>query len=136
MPSLKLLCCVSFEIFIATLCKSCHHFEHHTDNFFELCLSILTVGKLQIMYDKDRFLNHIPCLSLSVCMCVCFCCREGQQSPEQWQKMYGRCSGNEVYHIVLEESTFFAEYEGKSFTYASFHAHKKYVSTSRVELKY
>ncbi|EGW04720.1 Potassium channel subfamily T member 2, partial [Cricetulus griseus] len=58
--------------------------------------------------------------------CVCLCCREGQQSPEQWQKMYGRCSGNEVYHIVLEESTFFAEYEGKSFTYASFHAHKKF----------
>ncbi|XP_075616278.1 potassium channel subfamily T member 2 isoform X8 [Balearica regulorum gibbericeps] len=52
--------------------------------------------------------------------------RESQQSPEQWQKMYGRCSGNEVYHINLEESTFFAEYEGKSFTYASFHAHKKY----------
>lgn len=55
------------------------------------------------------------------------CCREGQQSPEQWQKTYGRCSGNEVYHITLEESAFFAEYEGKSFTYASFHAHKKYV---------
>ncbi|XP_072504429.1 potassium channel subfamily T member 2 isoform X7 [Notamacropus eugenii] len=52
--------------------------------------------------------------------------REGQQSPEQWQKMYGRCSGNEVYHIIMEESTFFAEYEGKSFTYASFHAHKKF----------
>ncbi|NWU92043.1 KCNT2 protein, partial [Upupa epops] len=52
--------------------------------------------------------------------------RESQQSPEQWQKMYGRCSSNEVYHINLEESTFFAEYEGKSFTYASFHAHKKF----------
>ncbi|KAM8814819.1 potassium channel subfamily T member 2 isoform 4-T4 [Rhynchonycteris naso] len=52
--------------------------------------------------------------------------QEGQQSPEQWQKTYGRCSGNEVYHIILEESTFFAEYEGKSFTYASFHAHKKF----------
>uniref|UniRef100_A0A8C5X9I3 Potassium sodium-activated channel subfamily T member 2 n=1 Tax=Malurus cyaneus samueli TaxID=2593467 RepID=A0A8C5X9I3_9PASS len=52
--------------------------------------------------------------------------QETQQSPEQWQKMYGRCSGNEVYHINLEESTFFAEYEGKSFTYASFHAHKKF----------
>uniref|UniRef100_A0A803T7E1 RCK N-terminal domain-containing protein n=1 Tax=Anolis carolinensis TaxID=28377 RepID=A0A803T7E1_ANOCA len=60
-------------------------------------------------------------------MCVCVCvCVEGQQSPEQWQKMYGRCSGNEVYHINLEESVFFAEYEGKSFTYASFHAHKKF----------
>ncbi|XP_061489968.1 potassium channel subfamily T member 2 isoform X3 [Rhineura floridana] len=52
--------------------------------------------------------------------------QEGQQSPEQWQKMYGRCSGNEVYHIILEESVFFAEYEGKSFTYASFHAHKRF----------
>uniref|UniRef100_A0A672UUY6 Potassium sodium-activated channel subfamily T member 2 n=1 Tax=Strigops habroptila TaxID=2489341 RepID=A0A672UUY6_STRHB len=52
--------------------------------------------------------------------------QESQQSSEQWQKMYGRCSGNEVYHINLEESTFFAEYEGKSFTYASFHAHKKF----------
>ncbi|XP_053549810.1 potassium channel subfamily T member 2 isoform X2 [Bombina bombina] len=52
--------------------------------------------------------------------------QEGQQSPEQWQKMYGRCSGNEIYHIKMEESIFFAEYEGKSFTYASFHAHKKF----------
>ena len=73
-----------------------------------------------------------------VCVCVCahLCCREGQQSPEQWQKTYGRCSGNEVYHITLEDSAFFAEYEGKSFTYASFHAHKKYVSASRVAIKY
>lgn len=74
--------------------------------------------------------------SACVCVCVYVCSREGQQSPEQWQKTYGRCSGNEVYHITLEESTFFAEYEGKSFTYASFHAHKKYVSASRVELRY
>ncbi|XP_017267844.1 potassium channel subfamily T member 1 isoform X7 [Kryptolebias marmoratus] len=52
--------------------------------------------------------------------------QEGQMSPEQWQKMYGRCSGNEVYHIRLCDSKFFGEYDGKSFTYASFHAHKKY----------
>ncbi|XP_070780286.1 potassium channel subfamily T member 2 [Enoplosus armatus] len=52
--------------------------------------------------------------------------REGQQSPEQWQRMYGCCSGNEVYHIRLCDSKFFGEYNGKSFTYASFHAHKKY----------
>uniref|UniRef100_A0AAV2MQK7 RCK N-terminal domain-containing protein n=1 Tax=Knipowitschia caucasica TaxID=637954 RepID=A0AAV2MQK7_KNICA len=52
--------------------------------------------------------------------------QEGQMSPEQWQKTYGRCSGNEVYHIVLGDSKFFGEYDGKSFTYASFHAHKKY----------
>uniref|UniRef100_H2L541 Potassium sodium-activated channel subfamily T member 1 n=1 Tax=Oryzias latipes TaxID=8090 RepID=H2L541_ORYLA len=52
--------------------------------------------------------------------------QEGQLSPEQWQRMYGRCSGNEVYHIRLADSKFFGEYDGKSFTYASFHAHKKY----------
>ncbi|XP_069379484.1 potassium channel subfamily T member 1-like isoform X6 [Paralichthys olivaceus] len=52
--------------------------------------------------------------------------QEGQLSPEHWQKMYGRCSGNEVYHIRLCDSKFFGEYDGKSFTYASFHAHKKY----------
>uniref|UniRef100_A0A8C1XH99 Si:dkey-21e5.1 n=1 Tax=Cyprinus carpio TaxID=7962 RepID=A0A8C1XH99_CYPCA len=51
---------------------------------------------------------------------------EGQMSPEQWQRTYGRCSGNEVYHIRLMDSKFFGEYDGKSFTYASFHAHKKY----------
>lgn len=55
------------------------------------------------------------------------CCtgREGQESPEQWQRMYGRCSGNEVYHIRMGDSKFFREYQGKSFTYAAFHAHKK-----------
>uniref|UniRef100_A0A8C5BTK6 RCK N-terminal domain-containing protein n=1 Tax=Gadus morhua TaxID=8049 RepID=A0A8C5BTK6_GADMO len=52
--------------------------------------------------------------------------QEGHQSPEPWQRMYGCCSGNEVYHIRLCDSKFFREYEGKSFTYASFHAHKKY----------
>ncbi|KAL8174816.1 UNVERIFIED_CONTAM: potassium channel, subfamily T, member 1, partial [Gekko kuhli] len=52
--------------------------------------------------------------------------QEGQESPEQWQRMYGRCSGNEVYHIRMGDSKFFMEYDGKSFTYASFHAHKKY----------
>ncbi|XP_076828197.1 potassium channel subfamily T member 2 [Brachyhypopomus gauderio] len=51
---------------------------------------------------------------------------EGQQSPEQWHNVYGRCSGNEVYNIILKDSKFFSEYEGKSFTYASFHTQKKY----------
>uniref|UniRef100_A0A2K6UF49 Potassium sodium-activated channel subfamily T member 1 n=1 Tax=Saimiri boliviensis boliviensis TaxID=39432 RepID=A0A2K6UF49_SAIBB len=40
--------------------------------------------------------------------------QEGQESPEQWQRMYGRCSGNEVYHIRMGDSKFFREYEGKS----------------------
>uniref|UniRef100_A0AAY4AB08 RCK N-terminal domain-containing protein n=1 Tax=Denticeps clupeoides TaxID=299321 RepID=A0AAY4AB08_9TELE len=51
---------------------------------------------------------------------------EGQQSPEEWHRTYGKFSGNEIYNIVMRDSTFFSEYEGKSFTYASFHAHKKY----------
>lgn len=53
-------------------------------------------------------------------------CREGQESPEQWQRMYGRCSGNEVYHVRTGDSKFFREYQGKSFSFAAFHAHKKY----------
>ncbi|XP_050517974.1 potassium channel subfamily T member 2 [Diabrotica virgifera virgifera] len=52
--------------------------------------------------------------------------QEGQQSQEEWHRLYGRCSGNEIYHIKLEDSRFFGEYEGKSFTYASFHSHRKY----------
>ncbi|XP_054274110.1 potassium channel subfamily T member 2-like isoform X3 [Macrosteles quadrilineatus] len=52
--------------------------------------------------------------------------QEGQTSSEEWHRLYGRCSGNEIYHILLEDSRFFGEYEGKSFTYASFHSHRKY----------
>nr|CAD7425989.1 unnamed protein product [Timema monikensis] len=46
--------------------------------------------------------------------------------PEEWHRLYGKCSGNEIYHIVLGDSRFFGEYDGKSFTYASFHSHRKY----------
>ncbi|ESO98909.1 hypothetical protein LOTGIDRAFT_91366, partial [Lottia gigantea] len=52
--------------------------------------------------------------------------QEGQMSGDEWQRLYGRCSGNEIYHIRCGESKFFGEYIGKSFTYASFHAHRKY----------
>ncbi|KAK2174256.1 hypothetical protein NP493_815g00002 [Ridgeia piscesae] len=51
---------------------------------------------------------------------------EGQSSSEEWIKLYGKCSGNEIYHIQLGSSHFFSEFEGKSFTFASFHAHRKY----------
>ncbi|KAK2164758.1 hypothetical protein LSH36_59g06011 [Paralvinella palmiformis] len=51
---------------------------------------------------------------------------EGNTSDEEWMRLYGRCSGNEIYHIKLCESRFFGEYKGKSFTYASFHSHRKY----------
>uniref|UniRef100_A0AAR2LYQ0 Potassium sodium-activated channel subfamily T member 2b n=1 Tax=Pygocentrus nattereri TaxID=42514 RepID=A0AAR2LYQ0_PYGNA len=56
----------------------------------------------------------------------CVSCTCGANSAEQWQRTYRRCSANEVHHIRLEESKFFGEYQGKSFTFASFHAHKKY----------
>ncbi|XP_045137419.1 potassium channel subfamily T member 2-like isoform X9 [Portunus trituberculatus] len=52
--------------------------------------------------------------------------QEGQASQEDWHRLYGKCSGNEIYHIKLSDSRFFGEYEGKSFTYASFHSHRKY----------
>ncbi|KAL0966786.1 hypothetical protein UPYG_G00300100 [Umbra pygmaea] len=51
---------------------------------------------------------------------------EGQRSPVQWHRTYGKCSGNEVYNITVRDSIFFSEYMGKSFTHTSFHAHKKY----------
>ncbi|CAG5135869.1 unnamed protein product, partial [Candidula unifasciata] len=52
--------------------------------------------------------------------------QEGNTSHEEWQRIYGKCSGNEIYHIRLGDSKFFGDYEGKSFTFASFHAHRKY----------
>lgn len=60
--------------------------------------------------------------------------REGQKSSEPWHQLYGRHSGNEIYHIRLGDSKFFAEYEGKSFTYASFHVHRKLVGNGRGQI--
>ncbi|CAI4228796.1 unnamed protein product [Auanema sp. JU1783] len=51
---------------------------------------------------------------------------EGKKSSEPWHKVYGFHSGNELYHIRVEDSKFFGDFIGKSFTYASFHAHKSY----------
>ncbi|CAG5117869.1 unnamed protein product, partial [Candidula unifasciata] len=47
-------------------------------------------------------------------------------APEQWQQTYEKHSGNEIYHIQLQRSVFFKDYEGKKFTFASADAHKKY----------
>ena len=80
---------------------------------------------------KSVNLNNVMCLILQVN--VVFhehssfsSFREGQQSQEEWHRLYGKCSGNEIYHIILGDSRFFGEYEGKSFTYATFHSHRKY----------
>ncbi|CAJ0563944.1 unnamed protein product, partial [Mesorhabditis spiculigera] len=51
---------------------------------------------------------------------------EGQKSTEPWHKVYGFHSGNEIYDICVENSKFFGDFVGKSFTYASFHAHRAY----------
>lgn len=50
---------------------------------------------------------------------------DDQEGPE-WKRLYGKCSANEIYHIRLSDSRFFGEYQGKSFTYASFHSHRKF----------
>lgn len=83
----------------------------------------------------SRFVKN-ACILMDVSIFDCIFLtesREGQQSPEQWQRMYGCCSGNEVYHIRLCDSKFFGEYSGKSFTYASFHAHKKWVDMCKLK---
>ncbi|KAJ1352345.1 hypothetical protein KIN20_008663 [Parelaphostrongylus tenuis] len=51
---------------------------------------------------------------------------EGKKSTEPWHKVYGFHSGNEIYMIKAEDSKFFGHFIGKSFTYASFHAHRNY----------
>ncbi|KJH44789.1 Calcium-activated BK potassium channel alpha subunit [Dictyocaulus viviparus] len=51
---------------------------------------------------------------------------EGKKSTEPWHKVYGFHSGNEIYMIKAGDSKFFGRFIGKSFTYASFHAHKNY----------
>ncbi|KAI6192049.1 Calcium-activated BK potassium channel alpha subunit [Aphelenchoides bicaudatus] len=51
---------------------------------------------------------------------------EGQKSNESWHRTYGFHSGNEIYDIAVKDSRFFGEYVGKTFTYASFHAHRTY----------
>lgn len=51
--------------------------------------------------------------------------RRGEHPPDDWQAIYDKCSGNEVYNIVLKDSVFFSEYEGMTFPCASFHAYQK-----------
>ncbi|XP_078333726.1 potassium channel subfamily T member 2-like isoform X2 [Crassostrea virginica] len=51
---------------------------------------------------------------------------EGEMASEPWMQLYGRHSGNEVYHIQLSKSIFFNQYEGKTFSAASAEVHSKY----------
>ena len=61
---------------------------------------------------------------------ICWPYRLGEVGLETWQHVYGRHSGNEVYHIQLSKSVFFQKYEGQSFTNASADAHKRSVPGS------
>lgn len=51
---------------------------------------------------------------------------EGEMASEPWMQLYGRHSGNEVYHIQLAKSIFFSQYEGKTFSTASAEVHSKF----------
>uniref|UniRef100_A0A7N6A6K2 RCK N-terminal domain-containing protein n=1 Tax=Anabas testudineus TaxID=64144 RepID=A0A7N6A6K2_ANATE len=89
-----------------------------------------------------KFADHVVCeeefkYAMLALNCVCpgtstlitlliHSSRGQLEQTYQWHRTYRRCSANEVHHIRLEESKFFGEYQGKSFTFASFHAHKKY----------
>ncbi|XP_025092879.1 potassium channel subfamily T member 2-like isoform X2 [Pomacea canaliculata] len=52
--------------------------------------------------------------------------KEGQMASEVWQQIYGRHSGNEIYHIQLSRSIFFHKYEGQRFTQASAAVHQSF----------
>lgn len=45
---------------------------------------------------------------------------------EKWQEAYFKLAGNEIHSITVENSKFFQEFIGKSFSHASYIAHKKY----------
>ncbi|XP_076456337.1 potassium channel subfamily T member 2-like [Babylonia areolata] len=51
--------------------------------------------------------------------------KEGQWAEEPWQQVYGRHSGNEIYHIQLSRSVFFHKFEGMPFVQASAEVHEK-----------
>ncbi|WAR30643.1 KCNT1-like protein [Mya arenaria] len=92
--------------------------EVHCDDHKELCCSVCVALNHRLCSN----ISHLPDLARDFLKTK----EEGQTSSEEWQRLYGRCSGNEIYHVRLGESKFFGEYLGKSFTYASFHAHRKY----------
>ncbi|GFR84571.1 potassium channel subfamily T member 1 [Elysia marginata] len=51
---------------------------------------------------------------------------EGILASEPWQQVYGRHSGNEIYHIQLQKSVFFSHYVGETFPKASADAHRRF----------
>uniref|UniRef100_A0A914CMS7 Uncharacterized protein n=2 Tax=Acrobeloides nanus TaxID=290746 RepID=A0A914CMS7_9BILA len=51
---------------------------------------------------------------------------EGETSSEEWHKTYGFHSGNEVYDTISHKSRIFQNFIGKTFPYASYHAHKEF----------
>ncbi|XP_063714378.1 potassium channel subfamily T member 2-like isoform X8 [Symsagittifera roscoffensis] len=52
--------------------------------------------------------------------------RQKSNSREEWERDYSHSSGQEIYHKRLRGSLFFGEYVDANFSFAAFHAHKKY----------
>ncbi|XP_063407374.1 potassium channel subfamily T member 2-like isoform X1 [Mytilus trossulus] len=51
---------------------------------------------------------------------------EGDLASEPWQQVYGKHSGNEIYHIQLCYSKIFNQFENRKFTEASVEVHEKF----------
>ena len=72
-------------------------------------------------------IEYIKCLNF----------REKSNSREEWERNYSHSSGQEIYHKKLKGSLFFGEYVDANFSFAAFHAHKKYgITLIGVQPKY
>lgn len=74
---------------------------------------------------KITLLVFLQCWQINKCKYTVIFNSEGEMASEPWMQLYGRHSGNEVYHIQLAKSIFFSQYEGKTFSTASAEVHSK-----------
>nr|XP_039272908.1 potassium channel subfamily T member 2-like isoform X1 [Styela clava] len=51
--------------------------------------------------------------------------QEGNALKAEWKQHFGKSAGNEIYHVIAEESKFFGEFIGYRFAHASQLAHAK-----------
>ncbi|GAB6031496.1 hypothetical protein CHUAL_009270 [Chamberlinius hualienensis] len=52
--------------------------------------------------------------------------QEGQDCKEPWLKLYGKCSGNELYHITAGKSKIFSPFVGTCFSKTAIQCHQAY----------
>ena len=60
-----------------------------------------------------------------VCLLTVFEYRAGSRAIP-WHKLYGSCSGNEIYSVVLGDSRVFRTFAGKNFLFTSVMSRRKY----------